>query len=131
LSPGRRAPVAERDRIRSRDGKTLGRRLRNAQSQVHRGSARRVAGGTLGKRETGNGKRGCTVVSRFPCPVSRLSQARSPPRDRCAVLRRVRCPARERPRLLLALRRLARVRRALLSFLWSARSRLRVTSFTF
>src|SRR5205823_3500508 len=40
------------------------------------------------------------------------------------VLLRVRLPAGERPRLLLALRHFARARRALLSLLWSTRSRL-------
>jgi len=132
LSPGRRPACAQGDRIRPRDGKTLGRGLRDAEGQIHRGSPSGTPRGAEdGGRGTGDGSCPGGHSSLVPRPSSRMSNPRYPARDRCPVLLRVRRPARERPWLLLALRHLARVRRALLSFLWSTRSRLRVTALAF
>src|SRR5881396_2409247 len=126
VAPRRRAACPEGDRVRSRDREAVGRRLRYAENQIHYRSPSRPPARTAGKRETGNEKRGCTAVSRFPCPVSRLSHPRSPSRIGRTVLFGLRSPSRDRARLLRSVWRGARVRRPLLPLLRSARRRLAV-----
>src|SRR5205807_7565677 len=102
-------------------GKTLRRRLRNTQGEIHGGGP----GGTprgAGDWGRGTGDGSCPggPSSLVPRPSSRVSHPRSPPRIRRPVLFRVRLPPGERPGLLLALRCRARARRAVLPLVWCA-----------